>query len=127
MATPLRFDGLSMFVSDVERSPAFYRDQLGFTVEQQHGANFALVRMGEGTIGLLRGDLARWPVEARNQFHLELSTDDLDGLYAELQAKGVKFAEPPHDAPWERTMAVRDPDGHRVEFAQGKRGQNQPK
>ncbi len=74
MTIPLRFEGFSLRVSDVERSLAFYRDQLGFTVEQQHGRMFALLGLGEGTIGLLRGDLARWPVEAREQFHIELST-----------------------------------------------------
>ncbi len=126
MAVPMRFDGFSIRVSDVDRSVAFYRDQLGFTVEQQHGQRFALLRLGGGTIGLLHGDLSRWPAEARNQFHIELSTDDLDGLYAELQAKGVQFTEAPHDAPWERAMATRDPDGYRVEIAQGRRGENQP-
>jgi catechol 2,3-dioxygenase-like lactoylglutathione lyase family enzyme len=126
MTLPLRFEGFSLRVRDVERSLAFYRDQLGFTVEQRHGRMFALLRLGEGTIGLLRGDLARWPVEAREQFHIELSTDDLDGLYAELQARGVRFSEPPHDASWERAMVARDPDGYHVEFAQGRRGQNRP-
>jgi len=126
MAVPVRFEGFSIRVSDVARSVAFYCDQLGFTVEQQHGTSFALVRLGEGTIGLLHGDLSRWPAEARNQMHIELTTDDLDGLYAELQAKGVQFTEPPHDAPWERSMTTRDPDGYQVEFAQGLRGQNPP-
>ncbi len=37
MAVPMRLEGFSMRVSDVDRSVAFYRDQLGFTVEQQHG------------------------------------------------------------------------------------------
>ncbi len=126
MAASMRFDGFSMRVSDIDRSVAFYRDQLGFAVEQRHGTRFALLRLGEGTIGLLHADLSRWPVEARNQFHIELSTDDLDGLSAELQAKGVEITEPPHDAPWERAMATRDPDGYRIEIAQGRRGGNQP-
>lgn len=126
MAAPMRFEGLSIRVGDVARSVAFYRDQLGFTTEQEHGQTFALLRLGAVTLGLLHGDLSRLPAGARELFHLELTTDDLDGLYAALRAKGVEFAEPPHDAPWERAMAARDPDGYRVEFAQGRRGQNQP-
>ena len=55
---------------------------------------------------------------------VELSSDDLDGLYAQLLAKGVVFAEPPHDEPWERSMQCRDPDGYTVEIAQGRRGQD---
>ena len=57
--------------------------------------------------------------------HVEFSTDDLDELYEELKAKGVEFAEPPHDEPWERSMTALDPDGYAVEFAQGRRGENQ--
>ena len=46
---------------------------------------------------------------------------------SELKAKGVVFHAPPHDEPWERSMTALDPDGYSVEFAQGKRGQNQTK
>ncbi len=125
MPTPIRFEGLSLPVSDVARSVAFYSDQLGFTVEVVT-QGFALLRRGEGTIGLMRSDLSSWSAEARNKVHLELSTDDLDGLYAELLAKGVAFAKPPHDTPWERSLAMRDPDGYRVEIQQGRRGQDMP-
>ncbi len=59
--------------------------------------------------------------------HVEFTTDDLDALYVQLMAKGVAFHQPPHDEPWERSMTALDPDGYAVEFAQGKRGANQPK
>jgi len=94
---------------------------------------FAMIRMGVGTIGLLSVAEARKEgVEDTNAMqkraiHVELSTDDLDGLYEELKAKGVVFHQPPHDEPWERSMTAFDPDGYAVEFAQGKRGQNQTK
>jgi hypothetical protein len=51
----------------------------------------------------------------------------LDALYQELLKKGVKFHEPPHDEPWERSASAFDPDGYLVEFAQGHRGKNKPK
>ena len=54
----------------------------------------------------------------RHGAHVELSTGDLDGLYATLVRRGVKFAEPPHDEPWERCASAVDPDGHVLEFAQ---------
>lgn len=125
MTATIRFEGLSIPVSDVARSVAFYSDQLGFTVEVST-PGFALLRQGEGTIGLMRSDLSSWSAEARNKIHLELSTTDLDGLYTELLAKGVAFAKPPHDTPWERSLATRDPDGYRVEIQQGRRGQAPP-
>ncbi len=124
MVETLRFEGLSLPVSDVARSVAFYQ-QLGFKVEQ-FGPQFALLRLGEGTLGLLRGDLQEESRTFRQRVHLELSTDSLDAIYAELQAKGVTFSEPPHDEPWERAMAMPDPDGYHVEIAQGRRGHNTP-
>ncbi len=122
MAQTLRFEGVSLRVGDVARSVAFYRDMVGFAVEQSSPV-FALLRLGEVTLGLLR---TRPDGASPDTVHLELTTDDLDALYAEMQARGVSFHEPPHDAPWERTMATYDPDGYKVEFAQGRRGQNKP-
>ena len=131
-SVPLRFEGFSLPVSDVHRTVAFYQDQLGVTVEQHHGKRFALIRIGTGTIGLLSaqisdaGTMAGLTPEARSAIHIELSTDDLDGLYQTLLARGIVFHEPPHDEPWERAMATHDPDGYTVEFAQGRRGHNAP-
>lgn len=73
------------------------------------------------------GEASKEGVEAasapqRRGVHVEFTTDDLDGLYDELRAAGVEFAEPPHDEPWERAMTAYDPDGYSVEFGQGPRG-----
>jgi catechol 2,3-dioxygenase-like lactoylglutathione lyase family enzyme len=128
----LRFEGLTLTVASVARSIAFYSGQLGLKVEWDAQPAFAMLRLGAGTIGLLSMDEARKEgVEAsspaqKQAIHVELSTDDLDGLFAELEAKGVVFAQPPHDEPWERSMTALDPDGHAVEFAQGRRGQKKP-
>jgi uncharacterized glyoxalase superfamily protein PhnB len=61
----------------------------------------------------------------RAAMHVEFSTDDLDALHQQLVERGVVFHQPPHDEPWERSATAFDPDGHAVEFAQGKRGKNQ--
>lgn len=122
------FEGLSLTVEDVERSLTFYRDKLQLEVIHAALPAFALVRAGGGTIGLLSISVARKdgaaPTNAaqRRGVHIEFSTDDLDGLYVILQGRGVTFAEPPHDEPWERSMTALDPDGYAVEFAQGRRG-----
>lgn len=84
------------------------------------------MRRGEGTIGLLRTDLSGAPRALRGQFHVELSTDHLDALYEHMKSRGIDFHEPPHDEPWERSMATYDPDGYTVEIAQGRRGWNAP-
>jgi catechol 2,3-dioxygenase-like lactoylglutathione lyase family enzyme len=131
MNDKLRFEGLTLTVESVERSIDFYSGKLGLKVEWNAAPAFAMIRHGAVTLGLLS------VVEARKEgvedsaaaqkraIHVELSTDDLDGLFEELKSKGVTFHQPPHDEPWERSMTALDPDGYSVEFAQGKRGHNQ--
>jgi len=133
MTEPMRFEGLTLTVESVERSIAFYSGTLGLKVEWNALPAFAMIRVGAGTIGLLAAAEARKEgvedssAPQKRAIHVEFSTDDLDGLYEELKAKGVAFHQPPHDEPWERSMTALDPDGYAVEFAQGKRGKNQTK
>jgi catechol 2,3-dioxygenase-like lactoylglutathione lyase family enzyme len=133
MTDKMRFEGLTLTVADVQRSIDFYSGKLGLKVEWNSVPAFAMMRMGAGTIGLLamaeaqkEGVALSTPAQ-KAAIHVEFTTDDLDGLYEELKAKGVVFHQPPHDEPWERSMTAYDPDGYAVEFAQGKRGKNQPK
>jgi predicted enzyme related to lactoylglutathione lyase len=132
----VRMEGLTLPVSDVARSVAFYGEKLGLTVEIDSAPDFALIRVGGrdgGTIGLLsmrHADAAparnTTPTQ-RSSIQVELSTDDVDTLYESLKKRGVFFQRPPKDTPWERSMQTRDPDGYTVEFAQGRRGRNAPK
>jgi catechol 2,3-dioxygenase-like lactoylglutathione lyase family enzyme len=136
MANELRFEGLTLTVESVQRSIEFYGGKLGLMVEWKALPAFAMIRVpgaGGGTIGLLSLEAARdegvdaMTTAQKKGIHVEFSTDDLDGLYAELKARGVVFHLPPHDEPWERSMTALDPDGYAVEFAQGRRGHNATK
>jgi catechol 2,3-dioxygenase-like lactoylglutathione lyase family enzyme len=133
MSSKIRLEGLTLTVASIERSLAFYGEKLGLKVETNAAPDFGMVRIaGEGTIGFLstaiaqKEGVAETDAHQKRAIHVEFSTDNLDGLYEELKAKGVEFAEPPHDEPWERSMTAYDPDGYTVEFAQGRRGHNQP-
>jgi catechol 2,3-dioxygenase-like lactoylglutathione lyase family enzyme len=133
MQDKLRFEGLTLTVASVDASVAFYGDLLGLTVAHNAAPDFAMIRIAGdlgGTIGLLSIDEARkegvtesTPAQ-KAAIHVEFTTDDLDGLYDELAAKGMVFTAPPHDEPWERVMTALDPDGYAVEIAQGRRGQS---
>ncbi len=131
MMDKMRFEGLTLTVESVQRSLGFYSDKLGLKVEWDSVPAFAMIRIGTGTIGLLAmAEAQKEGVELSSPaqkaaMHVEFTTDDLDGLYEDLKAKGVVFHQPPHDEPWERSMTAFDPDGYAVEFAQGKRGKNQ--
>jgi catechol 2,3-dioxygenase-like lactoylglutathione lyase family enzyme len=130
MAIDVHQDGLTLAVSSVKRSMKFYGETLGFEVVVDAVPDFALVRVGGkggGTIGLLAlrhavgGKAKRVTPAMRSGAHVELGTNDLDGLYEKLKARGVKFDGPPHDEPWERMASARDPDGYALEFAQDER------
>ena len=133
MPQPMHFEGLTLTVQSVDRAIDFYSGKLGLSVEHNAAPDFALIRAGGnhgGTIGLLSLHESRkegvepgTPAQKR-AIHIEFSTDNLDALFEELKAKGVHFHMPPHDEPWERSMTAFDPDGHSVEFAQGRRGHN---
>jgi catechol 2,3-dioxygenase-like lactoylglutathione lyase family enzyme len=117
------FEGLSLPVGDVEKSISFY-ESLGFVQEIRNGG-FALMRFGTGTLGLLEaGAAAERLGPAASLVQVELGTDDLDGLYADLVARGIEVRVPPRDRGFERSMQLRDPDGFTVEFAEGERGHN---
>jgi len=132
--TAFRFEGLTLTVDNVARSVSFYQGLLGLVACVNAAPAFAMIRCGakgSGTIGLLSlaevvkaGGQPMSPAQKLG-IHVEFSTDDLDALYTELKAKGVQFHEAPHDEPWERSMTALDPDGYSVEFAQGRRGENQ--
>ena len=131
----VRMEGLTLTVADVATSSDYYCNRLGmFTLEWNAAPQFAMLRIigGAATLGLLSWAQAEQdgasPIskaQART-IHVELSTDDLDGLYVALTSKGVAIDVPPHDEPWERSMTAFDPDGYSVEIAQGRRGQKAP-
>jgi catechol 2,3-dioxygenase-like lactoylglutathione lyase family enzyme len=129
--TKIRMEGLTLSVQSVEISIDYYINKLGFQLEWDAKPHFAMIRVGSGggdTIGLLawteaeKEGATKTSPEQKRAIHVELSTDDLDGLYEELKSRGVQFHSPPHDEPWERSMTAFDPDGYSVEFAQGRRG-----
>jgi predicted enzyme related to lactoylglutathione lyase len=45
---------------------------------------------------------------------LWIDCDDVDGLYATLEAKGATIIKPPSDGPFGRNFVFADPDGYRI-------------
>ena len=134
-------------VSDMERSLAFYQEVLGLKEERNAvlegefisqmlgypGLKIHIVYLGNGdmrhSVELLQYlDPAGNPVMSTNRndvgaTHLGVIVDDLDSVYAELSAKGVRILGPPAvregdpPYPWARKACmVQDPDGNWLEF-----------
>ena len=81
-----------LFVADMERAVAFYRDVMGLPLRFQ-SPGWSEFDTGPVTLAL-------HPASERNPAgHVELGfkTADLAGLYAAREANGLRFSRPPED------------------------------
>jgi lactoylglutathione lyase len=122
-----RIDAAVLFVTDLERAKAFYRDTLGLGMnfEDQVSAGFdfdntlLLLLSTTGAQDLLSSEAValQRPTGAISQ--LVSFVEDVDAIYTDLAAKGVEFVRKPVDRDWGlRTAHFKDPDGNIWEIAQ---------
>jgi catechol 2,3-dioxygenase-like lactoylglutathione lyase family enzyme len=100
-------------VHDLARGQRYYRDQLGFKVDWEHGtpADFTSVSRGHARFFLCRGCQGT-PGAWAMTFH-----PDVDKLHRELVRRKAIIRMPPTNMPWEtREMHVSDPDGNVLRF-----------
>ena len=129
-----RIDVITLAVSDLDRSLAFYRDGLGLHSPGVIGTEFpgdeatpagaaAMFQLEGGLILALypRTELAkdaciRVEPPRPGEFsigHLVGSRSDVDALLAQAEAAGATLTGEPHDRPWGIYSGYfRDPDGH---------------
>lgn len=125
-ATLKGLGALTLFVEDLPRSAAFYRDAFGLDVLFEDGSSVAfgfgntiinLVLAAEGPD--LIGPAPVAPAGAGTRQQLSIWVDDTDAVCALLAARGVELLNGPVDRPWgKRTACVADPDGNVWELAQ---------
>ena len=108
----------SLTVKDLEKSLAWYRDIVGFTVRQRHERDGKLVAVSlkAGSVELLigRDDGAKgWDRVKGEGMSLQLATtQNIDELAARIKAHGGALVTEPADMPWGvRVFRVQDPDG----------------
>jgi len=113
---------ITILTDDVPRLVAFYRDVLGFAVENpaddynefvSEGVRFAVCKR---TILAETTHHARFDEPPRGQaFELAFplpSRDEVDRAYVEITANGATPIQPPATMPWgQRTAFFADPDG----------------
>jgi len=116
-----------LFVRDLARSMAFYRDALGLEL-QESDADSVSFKM-ENVYFLLLEVSAAAHLISDEPIVLNLTggprgllaaeVENVDAAYAALKAKGVTFLRPPTDQPWGlRTAHFADPDGNIWEINQ---------
>jgi len=111
-----------LFVLDVPRSAAFFKDKLGFGIDFLHGEPpfYGAVSRGEACLHLRCVHAPNFAEIAAREVSLILATievSDLRALFEEFSGRGVEFAQPPTKQDWGGTdFHVRDPDGNVISF-----------
>ena len=111
----------SLTVKDLEASLAWYRDVVGFTVDQQHEREGVVraVSFSAGAVQLLinQDDGAKGMDRVKGEgFSLMFTTSqDIDAIARGITERGGTLDSEPADMPWgARVFRLRDPDGFRL-------------
>ena len=114
----------SLTVKDVEKSLAWYRDVVGFTVDRRHERDGKLravsLKAGEVRILIGQDDGAKgWDRVKGEGFSLQVTTgQNVDEIARRIKARGGVIESEPADMPWgARIFRLRDPDGFRLTIA----------
>jgi glyoxylase I family protein len=117
------FWGVRYQIKDVERAVAFYTNQLGFKLDQQHLPAFAQVSMGDLKL-VLSGPGAsgsRPMADARSQEpggwnRVMLQVTNLPDRIADLKRAGLHFRNDMEVGPGGKQIQLEDPDGNPIEL-----------
>ena len=112
-----------LFVQDVARAVAFYRDKLGFAVTYLYGepAFYGLVERDGVGLNLRHVDQPMMDPALREQESLlsaQIPVRAVKALFIEFKERGVAFHQTLKAQPWGATdFVIRDPDGNLICFA----------
>jgi lactoylglutathione lyase len=110
-----KLDYIIVFVSDMQRSTAFYRDLLGLSLKFSSPGWTEFVA-GSTTLALhparTTSVSSSQEQSPAGQAQLGFQVDDLDALYTSLQLQGVRFSvAPQQQAEGGKLAVLHDPDG----------------
>ena len=101
---------------DVAAAKAFYRDVIGWTMEEMDTPNgpYTVLKAGDQPVG---GIMANPAAGTPAHWHSYVTADDVDKRVDKAQSAGAKVVMPAMDAPGVgRMAAVQDPTGAVVSF-----------
>ncbi len=109
-ADPAKLAYVMVFVSDMKRSVAFYRDQLGLKLRFS-STGWSEFATGDTILALHPAG----PDNAAGTSEVGFAVQDLNAFYAARRAAGVGFVSPPTPQSYGAPLAeMRDPDGARI-------------
>jgi len=104
-----------VLVQDIERALRFYRDVLGFTVQEEQ-EDWVVFSEGVG-LRVSPEPLPEWSLNV-NAVLITLMVDDVPAAYAELTQKGVAFFLPPTEAGGAIFATFRDTENNLLQLMQ---------
>lgn len=124
----MRLDGFGIFVNDMPTMIRFYRDVLGFEIqEDENTSNVYLLK--DGTLFLLygRSDFEKMTdkkyeyvrgLNGHTEIALYVDTfEEVDQAFRETVSKGAQPVMEPTTEPWgQRTCYIADPEGNLIEI-----------
>jgi uncharacterized glyoxalase superfamily protein PhnB len=118
----------SFTVNDLDRSLAWYRDVLGFGIEEkwENEGKVVGVSLKAGDVSLMIGqdDWKKGRDRKKGEgFRIYCETrKSVDDLAKRIEAKGGRLDQGPTDEPWGvRDISLTDPDGFKITIASPKR------
>ncbi len=130
----IRFDMVGIFVTDLHKMVAFYRDVLGLKIEwdgmgpyaefKHEGIRFSMFERA-ALPGLL-GREPSYPVGLNGAFELAIdypASADVDREFKRIVAAGGQAVYAPRDEPWGmRSSMIADPEGNLIEIGSWNKG-----
>lgn len=124
----MKLDGIGLFVNDMGAMIRFYRDVLGFEIQESEDAvNVYLIK--DGTLFMLYERKNFETMTSRKyeyikgfngHFEIALYVDtfeEVDRRYQEVVSKGAVSVLEPTTEPWgQRTCYIADPEGNLIEI-----------
>ena len=111
-AFPVYLDHLTISVTDLKRSTAWYTSVLGLRVEFEVPAHSAVALQDSGGFTLFLEQHAA--LSDRPNCILTFRVDDVDKFSFELRSHGISIESSPQRLFWGYGAEVRDPDGYLV-------------
>ena len=124
----MKLDGVGLFVDDMPTMVRFYRDVLGFEInEDENASNVYLIKNGTLFMLYRRKDFEKMTSRSyeylkgfNGHFEIALYVDTFDEVDLEYEKAVIKGAIPvlePTTEPWgQRTCYIADPEGNLIEI-----------
>ena len=133
----MKLDGFGIFVKDMGTMVRFYRDVLGFEIQEDENTSNVYLEK-DGTLFLLfrRSDFEKmtgrhfsYADNINGHYEIALSVEDyaaVDSAYQDMLAKGAVPVMPPTTEPWgQRTCYIADPEGNLIEIGSFVKGDSE--